>query len=1067
MALTVAASDTLKQNFSNPGFEAKPWTFWYWMFGAVSEEGIKADLTAMKEAGLGGTYLMPIKSVAMGSQYEGKAEQLSPEWWRLVVRSMEIADSLDLKLGMHICDGFALAGGPWITPAESMQKVVVADTLVKGGKVTLSTLPVPESNEGYYEDIAILAIPFKGSVIDINPVITCGNYADDVEDGKGITVDESGAVKSQVPAWFMYDYGKPVTACNVIVQPSGTNHQAHRLTIYASDNGKDFSLVKKLTPARQGWQNTDADNTYSFTPTTARYFRFDWSPVGTEPGSEDLDAAKWKPNLKIKKVTLTGTPKIDNWEGKAGLVWRVAPATPDSELTADLCVKKNEIIDLSYLLAKDAKRKNIRLPKGDWQILRVGHTSTGHVNATAGGGKGLECDKFSREAVAKQFDNWYGRVFRELNPELVKRVLKYMHVDSWECGSQNWSDNFESEFKARRGYDLYPYLPLFAGIPVDDAATSEKVMRDIRTTIAELVVDVFYDVLAQKAKEYDVQFSAECVSPTMVSDGMAHYSMVDIPMGEFWLRSPTHDKPNDMIDAIHGAHVYGKPVIQAEGFTEVRGTWDETPAMLKTLLDRNYALGINRLFFHVTTHNPWLDKKPGMTLDGIGLFFQRDNTWWRDGAKGLVDYAKRCQAMLQYGVPVVDIAVFSGEEIPRRAVLPDRLVSTLPGIFGHERVRTEQKRLANKEQPMRVMPVGVTHSANMADPDKWFNALKGYNYDSMNKDALLRLASTKDGKIVMPGGNSYSVLVLPLPSQLIPDNSLSDETAAKVAELKANGVIVPEIPYLDSDFSSLGIERDLIAPEFVAWNHRRNEEENTDVYFISNQNETPASFTASFRIDGRVPELWNPLDGTISSAEWVRENGRTLVNMDLPSAGSMFVVFSRPTSEKKGKAPEMVNVTFAPSMSEEWSIRFHNTGKEIRTPDLFDWSSSDSDDVKYYSGTATYTNTFEMPANGNGSERVFLNFEGLHDVASVKVNGKDCGIIWTAPYRVDITDAVKGGDNSLSIDVSNTWNNALLGSDLGKAPFKGIWTNGKFRPAEKSALPAGLTKPITLTIKSR
>ena len=151
-----------------------------------------------------------------------------------------------------------------------------------------------------------------------------------------------------------------------------------------------------------------------------------------------------------------------------------------------------------------------------------------------------------------------------------------------------------------------PYLPLFAGVPVDDIATSEKVLRDVRTTAAELVVDVFYDVLAQKAKDYDCYFSAECVSPTMVSDGMLHYQAVDFPMGEFWLRSPTHDKPNDMIDAIHGGHVYGKNIIQAEGFTEVRGTWDETPAMLKALLDRNYALGINRMFYHVNTHNPYL-----------------------------------------------------------------------------------------------------------------------------------------------------------------------------------------------------------------------------------------------------------------------------------------------------------------------------------------------------------------------------------------------------------------------------------------------------------------------------
>ncbi len=231
-----------------------------------------------------------------------------------------------------------------------------------------------------------------------------------------------------------------------------------------------------------------------------------------------------------------------------------------------------------------------------------------------------------------------------------------------------------------------PYLPLLAGIPMDDAETSERVLLDVRTTIAELVKDVFYQVLADSAKEYDCRFSAECVSPTMVSDGLLHYQMVDLPMGEFWLNSPTHDKLNDMLDAVCGAHIYGKNIIQAEGFTEVRGTWNETPAMLKTLLDRNYALGINKLVFHVYVHNPYMDKKPGMTLDGIGLFFQRDNTWFKNGGKGLVDYITRCQTLLQYGVPVTDIAVFTGEEIPRRAILPDRLVPSLPGIYGEDRV---------------------------------------------------------------------------------------------------------------------------------------------------------------------------------------------------------------------------------------------------------------------------------------------------------------------------------------------------------------------------------------------
>ncbi len=1063
LSLNVSAQSALEQRFSAPPAEADPWCFWYWMYGAVTEEGIKADLEAMKNVGLGGTYLMPIKSVETAPQYEGKAPQLSPEWWRLVGRSMEIADSLGLKLGMHICDGFALAGGPWISPAESMQKVVTADTIVKGGVIENLVLPVPENYDGYYEDISVLAMPVKGRKIAERPKVTAWDATSSVPAGKSVSIDEKGVIRASYPCYIQYEYSEPVKVSNVEIILAGNNYEAHRLKVLASNDGKNFQEIKQLQPARQGWQNTDAQSTHAIPPTTAKYFRFYWTPEGSEPGSEDMDAAKWKPNLKIKDIVLSGEPKLNQWEGKAGLVWRVAPATTDIEIPAELCVRKEEIIDLTSQLRNGALSAS--LPEGEWRIMRVGHTATGHTNATGGAGKGLEADKFSRAAVAKQFDNWFGRVFEEVNPEVAKKVLKYMHVDSWECGSQNWSDNFAAEFKRRRGYDLMPYLPLFAGVPVDDVATSEKVLRDVRTTAAELVVDVFYDVLAQKAKDYDCYFSAECVSPTMVSDGMLHYQAVDFPMGEFWLRSPTHDKPNDMIDAIHGGHVYGKNIIQAEGFTEVRGTWDETPAMLKALLDRNYALGINRMFYHVNTHNPYLDKKPGMTLDGIGLFFQRDNTWFADGGRGLSDYMRRTQALLQYGTPVVDIAVFTGEEIPRRAVLPDRLVPSLPGIFGSERVESERKRLANVGQPLRVMPVGVTHSANMADPEKWINPMRGYNYDSMNKDALLRLAKAENGRITLPGGASYRVLVLPMAHPLMPDTTLSPEVRTKVAELVKAGVVVPQLPYVDDDFSAYGLERDVVVPENIAWNHRRHDGDNVDLYFISNQEENPREFTASFRVTGRVPELWNPMTGTINrNLDWESKDGRTEVKMKLDNAESAFIVFSEPTSATSGKAPEMKSVT-TPLAASKWKVNFNTTDRDMEVAELFDWTSSADEDVKYYSGTATYSTTFKAPKISKGS-RVLLNLDGVHDVATVKVNGKECGIVWTAPYTVDITDAVKKGKNELIIDVTNTWANALLGADEGKAPFDGIWTNGKYRRAEKTLIPAGLTGPLSLTVIS-
>ena len=545
-------------------------------------------------------------------------------------------------------------------------------------------------------------------------------------------------------------------------------------------------------------------------------------------------------------------------------------------------------------------------------------------------------------------------------------------------------------------------------------------------------------------------------------------------MGEFWLNSPTHDKPNDMLDAISGAHIYGKNIIQAEGFTEVRGTWNEHPGMLKVLLDRNYALGINRLFFHVYVHNPWLDRKPGMTLDGIGLFFQRDQTWWNKGAKAFCEYITRCQSLLQYGHPVADIAVFTGEEMPRRSILPERLVPSLPGIFGAERVESERIRLANEGQPLRVRPVGVTHSANMADPEKWVNPLRGYAYDSFNKDALLRLAKAENGRMTLPGGASYKVLVLPLPRPMNPDpTELSPEVKQKINELKEAGILIPSLPYNEDDFSSYGLERDLIVPKDIAWTHRQGEQ--GDIYFIANQLEETRTFTASMRIHGRKPECWNPVTGEINAdIPYEQKSHRTEVTLTLAPNESVFIVYpaeedDKETSEKerKEKKDSVKESSETGLEATEYTVTFTANGKTIQRQELFDWSKEEDEQIRYYSGTAVYKTTFRWKSKVKEGQQVYLNLGKVCDLATVRVNGIDCGTIWTAPYRADITAALKKGVNELEIEVTNTWANALKGADEGKAPFDGIWTNAKYRRAENALLPAGLLGPLNFEVANK
>ncbi|SHM93157.1 glycosyl hydrolase [Chitinophaga sp. CF418] len=1089
----MAQDQYLDSIFRQPPASAKPWVFWYWMHASVSRAGITADLEAMKEAGIGGAYLMPIKGKANPPFINPPVEQLSPAWWDMVRFAHSEAGRLGLQLGMHVSDGFALAGGPWITPELSMQKVVWTATSVKGNTVFNDTLPQPETNEKYYRDIAVLAFPSL-PVDKQTPVVSTSQPG---VNGQFLTVPANKeSFRSQDPCWIQYAYERPFTCYAVTVRTNGNNYQAHRLRISVSDNGIDFRPAAKLDAPRHGWQDTDAPVTHAITPVTARFFRFSYDKEGSEPGAEDLDAAKWKQSLKITGLLLSDQPRIHQFEGKSGAVWRISPYTTTQQIPDKDCIPLDKIADLTALV--DTKGKlHWKAPAGNWTILRIGHTSTGHTNATGGVGAGLECDKFNSAAVRVQFDHWFGETVRRIGPQLADSVLKVFHVDSWECGSQNWSSHFREEFSKRRGYDLLRYLPAMAGYPVQNTQTAEYFLHDVRTTITELVKQHFYDTLAALAHAHGCTFSAESVAPTMTGDGMQHYQSADIPMGEYWLRSPTHDKPNDMLDAISGAHIYGKQIVQAEAFTELRMRWDEYPGMLKTLADRNYALGINKLVYHVFAHNPWTDQRPGMTLDGIGLYFQRNQTWWKPG-RAWVSYAQRCQALLQQGRPVADVAVFTGEEIPRRAVLPERLISVLPGLFGDSMVYMESQRMANRGGPLQEMPAGVTASANITDPAVWVDALHGYNYDSFNKDALLRLATVKNGNIVLPGGAIYRLLVLPGTMAMSPEgNLLSRETVFHLrrllnegATILVNGPVrsleapdsvitlgnegVIQGPWKAASFDVIGLLPDLLVKEpsgkrakAIAWTHRSSPD--YDIYFVSNQAEMERMVNMSFRTTGRLPELWDPVTGEQRMAtDWALQDGRTNLQLQLSANGSIFIVFRKATGAKEmHRAVNWQMLETIGTLNGQWEVKFDTTAGGPEAPLMFneltDWTKHASPQIRYYSGTATYKQSFEWSLDKQDTlSRVFLDLGRVANMAEVTVNGINCGVAWTYPYRVDITPGLREGKNELSVAVTNTWANRLIGDTALPVAQRITHTTAPLRLQNVPLLEAGLLGPVQL-----
>ncbi|MGC4074105.1 MAG: glycosyl hydrolase [Nibricoccus sp.] len=1068
----VAAEDALALDFKSPPESAKPWVIWYWMQASVSREGITADLEAMKQAGVGGAYFMAVQDMPNPAWPITPVRQLTEEWWGMVMHAFREADRLGLKIAMHACDGFATSGGPWITPELSMQRVVWSETRVSGGKNISIVLPQPPTKENYYRDIAVLAFPAQaGAGVSTRTVVPKVTTSDGTDASMLPAGREKSRYRTEKPGWIQYAFAEPFTARSLVVGPDGTNMQGLRLRVEASDDGKDFRFLAQLEPARQGWQHNSWEATFALPETTARYFRFVWDPAGSEPGSEDMDAAKWRAILKVTRLELLSEARIEQFEGKSGAVWRIGKRTTAEQVPGSLAVAKDKIVDLTAKLGADGKL-NWDAPAGEWTILRVGHTSTGQQNETAGAGKGLEADKFNPMAARLNFDQWFGEAMRRAGPELTKRVLAGFHLDSWECGSQNWSPVFQKEFERRRGYDPRPWLPAMAGIPVESAEASEKFLHDVRTTIGELIVDNFISVYAELARVHGLRFTAESVAPVIVSDNLRHFEYVDLPMGEFWLRSPTHDKPNDMRDTISGAHIYGKRIVGAEAFTELKLVWDEHPAMLKALGDRNYALGVNHFAYHVFMHNPWMNRKPGMTLGGVGLFFQRDQTWWQPG-KAWVAYAHRVQSVLQQGTPVVDVAVFTGEEMPRRAVLPERLTTILPGLMGEAAVKREAERLANVGQPMKAVAEGVSSSANTTDPADWTDPLRGYAYDSINRDALLRLATVKDGRVVLPGGASYGVLVIPGANPMNPSGvPLSEEVTKRVAELKKLGAKLIDVAWKEETLDGLKLPRDFAAiengamAERVAWTHRTTSE--GDVYFISNQQELGRTLEFSLRVIGRVPEIWNPITGEMAKARtWKVDGGRTVLPLEMAPAESVFVVFREKTTETAATGGANRRVLKAMQVLDGgWAVAFEKRpaapGAPVYSEKLFDWSQHADPAVRYFSGTANYKRVFSFNAATNRGRRVWLDLGEVANLAEIYVNGVNCGVAWTPPYRVEITQALKNGDNELRIAVTNTWANRLIGDAELPEAERVTWTTSKLSMKGRPLLKAGLLGPVSL-----
>ena len=552
-------------------------------------------------------------------------------------------------------------------------------------------------------------------------------------------------------------------------------------------------------------------------------------------------------------------------------------------------VPRAQILDLSSRLQPDGALA-WDAPEGDWTILRIGRTPTGVTNhPSPDSGRGLECDKLDRAGLDESWAGMMGKIVGDAGPNSgggAGKSLADCLIDSYEVGSQNWTERFREEFTRRRGYDPLPFLPAVTGRVVESGEVSERFLWDLRRTIADLFADEYYGHFAELCHRAGMQASIEPYDGPF--EGLLSGKPADIPMGEFWVGSSEESDSCKLAASV--AHTYGRRVVGAESFTaEPRAAgWRGDPYSLKAVGDLMFAAGINRFIVHRYAHQPWLDRWPGMTMGQWGTHFERTVTWWSEG-KAWVGYATRCQSLLQEGRFAADVLLFAGEGAP--------------GGSPHEPALKAQ----------------------------------GYDYDACNADVLLHRTSVKDGRLVLEDGMSYRLLVLPNSRFLTP------ATLAKLRELVSAGAIVAgpkplrspslaDLPEGDArvreiagelwgdcdgeqvrehDFErgkvfwgrevpevlrTLGVEPDC---EFagasdvkMAWIHRV--ADGADLYFVSNQRAVPRSVDCTFRTSGRQPELWHPESGAMELAPvWSETDGRTTVAIPFEPAGSVFVVFRR------------------------------------------------------------------------------------------------------------------------------------------------------------------------------
>ena len=1017
--------DRLIKNFQEPPRAARPYVWWHWMDGEVSPEGIRKDLEWMDAIGIAGFHQFDAGGVNMPKAAPFKRPYLSDSWKEVFRFAVSLADSLGMEMAVASAPGWSSTGGPWVSQEDAMKKLEWQTVDVDGGKLALQ-LPALQKVTGPYRDI-----PRGQEHVKIDP------YGYDVA---VIAVRLSDADKS------LRELGAKVDVSDsVITVAFPRKTQVRALTLRSSITGSrthsgDIPCPHELQSSSDGnkWKTVCKlplpvleYATVNIPATKARYFRV------KGPG--------------LKSLELFTVPRIERVEERNGSAYPFDAWKYTTEaVPAAFCAKEEDVVDLSAHMDADG-HLTCTLPKGRWRIWRFGASLTGKMNHPASpNATGLEVDKLNPGAWERYFQRYLEMYKEAAGGMLGPKGITHLLIDSYEAGPETWTPALAGEFKARRGYDLLPWLPVLTGQIIGSTDKSEQFLRDWRKTLSELFEENYQrvgDIIAAfgmkgtyiESHEYNRAFQG---------DGMAVKKNATVPMSGIWMtNSLSGSLPataiSDIRESASVAHIYGKAIAAAESFTvngDGKRAYTYHPGNIKMVADIALASGLNRFVIHDSASQPSDDYLPGLALFRYGQWFHRNETW-APYAKVWTDYLARSCSMMQTGSNVADLLLFYGED------------TNATGQYGGE---------------------------NLSDLPK---VPAGFNFDYANPDVLLNAVKPEGSCLVTDSGQRYRVLVL----GGLCRKYMSDEILARVEAIKAAGVPVCFEDELPATVSALGITPDVVldGPTDGIWNegflfggdipknsrgydntiagiqfvHRT--DGTMDFYWLGNFTGKEWRGKARFREGGPYAALFNAEDGSMyripRQGDWVELN--------LKAGDAVFVVLTGKPLDLPEAKPEYKAAEIMP-LERWWDVEFHQKGGESAREtfsELNDWTSNFGDPVvRYFSGTAHYSSVFTVPAGAlDGLEEARIDLGTVHVMAELIVNGHNAGVLWREPFlSPDLLPWLHEGDNDIEVNVTNLWVNRMIGDrQKGEAPVTQV---RRFYNAGDELLPSGLLGPVRL-----